>query len=63
MSDKEFNELVSGPLGHPLIPFKFTRLLLALRDVVERCGEAGAEALRAHCRGRQAQDDRQAEQF
>lgn len=56
MTDDRFNALVNGPLDHPLIPFKLSRLALALRAVVEATGEQGAAALEAHCAARQAQD-------
>ena len=58
MRNERFEELVNGPLDHPLVPFKITRLILALRLVVELCGEAGDRALEEACRARQEQDDR-----
>lgn len=56
MSDEEFQRLVNGPLSHPMIPFRISRLVLALADVVSATGDAGAEALRRHCMGRARQD-------
>lgn len=58
MTDKRFEELVNGPLSHPMIPFKLTRLMLALRAVVEMTGQAGEDALEAYCRDREAEDRR-----
>jgi hypothetical protein len=56
MTDERFNELLNGPLAHPLVPFTITRLALALRSVVEATGEAGERALEDHCADREAQD-------
>ncbi len=56
MNDDEFNQLLNGPLWHPMVPFIITRLTLALRDVVEATGDAGAEALRKHCAAREERD-------
>lgn len=58
MTDKRFNELVNGPLFHPMPMFTITRLALALRDVVRSTGKAGEEALERHCAHRSAADDR-----
>jgi len=58
MTDERFNELVNGPLNHPLFPFRFTRLLLALKAVIDATGEAGEQAFEEHCRLRQEEDDR-----
>lgn len=49
MTDKEFNQLLNGPLSHPLILMRLNRLSIALRVVVKATGEAGAKALRDHC--------------
>jgi len=57
MSEKRFNELLNGPLSHPLAPFAITRLALALGAVVQATGEAGEKALEEHCAARQAQDE------
>lgn len=56
MTNERFNELLSGPLHHPMIPFVITRLTLALRAVVEDCGAAGDAALERHCAARENQD-------
>jgi hypothetical protein len=56
VTDKRFNELLRGPLNHPLPMFCITRLALALRAVVEATGEAGAKALEQHCADREARD-------
>jgi hypothetical protein len=50
ITDEEFNEMLNGPLHHPL------RLVMALRMVLLASGPAGSEALRKHCRERQAND-------
>lgn len=58
MTDERFNELLNGPLNHPMMPFTTTRLLLALHAVVDACGQAGEDALEKFCRERQEQDER-----
>jgi len=60
MTDERFNELLNGPLHHPMISFAITRLTLALRAVVEATGKAGEEALELHCADRDEQDRRNA---
>ncbi len=57
MTNERFYELLNGPLHHDLIPFTITRLALALRAVVEACGDAGAHALEDYCAARQEQDE------
>jgi hypothetical protein len=57
MTVERFNELLNGPLSHPLPIFAIMRLTLALRCVLEAAGEAGDEALEAYCRDRQLRDD------
>jgi hypothetical protein len=47
---ERFNELLNGPLGHPLPIFAITRLALALRAVVDATGDAGERALEEYCR-------------
>lgn len=59
MSTDEFNNLLNGPLHHPLAALAITRLALALRAVVDATGDAGAEALRKHCQARQEKDETQ----
>ena len=56
MTNERFNDLLNGPLHHPLIPFQISRLALALKDVVDATGEAGEKALEAHCSAREARD-------
>jgi hypothetical protein len=56
MTDERFNELLNGPLHHPMVPFAITRLALALFAVVSATGKAGEEALERHCREREASD-------
>lgn len=60
MTMERFNQLLNGPLHHPLPMFTITRLALALAAVVKATGSLGEDALEAHCRGRQQQDDRHA---
>jgi hypothetical protein len=48
MTDERFNELMYGPLSHPLLPFRFTRLMLALRAVVDSSPEA-EKAFEQYC--------------
>jgi hypothetical protein len=60
MTTMRFNQLLAGPLRHPLPMFTMTRLSLALKAVVDECGEAGEKALERHCAKRQAQDETQA---
>ena len=57
MTDQRFNDLINGPLCHPMPSFMILRLIAALRFVVEQTGAAGEKALESHCEGRQAQDD------
>jgi hypothetical protein len=56
MTDERFKQLLNGPLSHPLIPFRYTRLIMALRAVIEATGEAGELALEMHCAVREQQD-------
>lgn len=62
MTDDRFNELLNGPLAHPMFMFRLTRLQMALREVVDSCGAAGIEALERHCRQREESDQRKAAQ-
>jgi hypothetical protein len=50
MKDDGSKSLVQQPLGYPLGPFAMLRLARALRQAVERCGEAGDAALEARCK-------------
>lgn len=56
MTNERFNELLNGPLSHPMPMFSITRLALALRAVVDATGEAGERALEEHCREREVAD-------
>jgi hypothetical protein len=56
MTTERFNELLNGPLAHPMMLMRFNRLALALRHVVEATGEAGERALEEHCHERDAKD-------
>jgi hypothetical protein len=56
MTNERFNELLNGPLHHPLVPFVITRLSMALRAVVEATGKAGDDALEQFCRQRDERD-------
>lgn len=58
MTDERFNQLVNGPLSHPMPMFVITRLAMALRAVVEATGHAGEIALEKHCMEREEQDER-----
>jgi hypothetical protein len=58
VTEQRFNELLNGPLSHPMPMFVITRLALALRAVVEATGEPGDRALEQHCAAREAQDQR-----
>lgn len=61
LTDEEFNAMLNGPLHHPFPMFSMSRVVLALRAVVDATGEKGAQALRAHCRQRDADDKRKAD--
>jgi hypothetical protein len=50
MKDDRSKSLVQQQLGYPLAPFAMLRLARALRQAVERCGEAGDAALEARCK-------------
>lgn len=56
VTNERFNELLNGPLHHPLPMFAITRLAIALRAVVEATGDAGSRALERHCTARDARD-------
>ena len=61
MTDKRFNELLAGPLHHPLPQFTLMRLAMALRSVVDKTGKAGEEELERYCRMRQDADEKRAQ--
>lgn len=56
MDNVKFTNLLRGPLAHPLPVFSITRLALALKYVVDRCGDAGEQALDEYCVGRELRD-------
>lgn len=56
MTDERFNELLNGPISHPIMPLYMLRLAQALRSVVEKCGETGDAALEAHCKEQDEMD-------
>jgi hypothetical protein len=56
MTTKRFNELLNGPLSHPMPMFAITRLAIALRAVVDATGKAGEKALEDHCAYREEHD-------
>ena len=56
ITDDEFNELLNGPLMHPMPMFTIQRLALALRMVLEAGGEPAAQALRSYCADRERRD-------
>ncbi len=61
MVDTErFNELLNGPLAHPMPMFSMMRVTMALKAVVDATGAAGERALEEHCRARQVQDEGEA---
>ncbi|MDE3067778.1 MAG: hypothetical protein KGJ60_09530 [Verrucomicrobiota bacterium] len=49
MSDEKFNELLDGPLSHPLPIFRLMRLSMTLKIVVDAGGLAAEKALLKHC--------------
>ncbi len=56
MTNERFNELLRGPLSHPLWPFQTTRLILALRCLVEAGGPEAEDALETFCQAMEARD-------
>lgn len=59
MTNERFQKLLDGPLSSQLLPFHLTRLILALRAVVEATGAAGERALEDFCAERERQDREQ----
>lgn len=57
MTTKRFNELLNGPLHHPLPAFSFTRVALALAYVLDVCGESADKALEDYCKLRGKKDE------
>lgn len=56
MSDERFNQLLNGPLSHPLPICTLTRITLGLRHVLDVCGEPADKALEEYCREREERD-------
>jgi hypothetical protein len=57
MTEDRFNYLMNeGALSHQLLPFRITRLALALKYVVDGCGKQGSDLLEAWCQARDEQD-------
>ena len=56
MEEKRFNELLAGPLYDSLVVFQLTKLITALRAVVNATGEQGAKALEEHCEERELEE-------
>lgn len=56
MTNERFNELLNGPLSHPMPVFRLTRLAQALRHVVEETGSDGERALEEYCKAREQLD-------
>lgn len=56
MTPERFNQLLNGPLQHPLPIFAIMRLQLALLSVLEATGETGDKALERYCAQREAED-------
>lgn len=53
---QRFEDLVNGPLNHPMYPFQMMRLIMALRHVVAVTGPAGKEALEEFCASKAKRD-------
>lgn len=56
MTDERFNEIISGPLWHPISPLMVTRIAMALRAVLLATGNAGDAALEAYAAARDRKD-------
>jgi hypothetical protein len=56
MTTERFNELLNGPLAHPLMPFTIMRLRQALAFVIAHTGEGGDKALERFCEIREGAD-------
>ncbi len=57
ISPERFNELLNGPLSHPLPGFTISRLARALFFVVLSTGADGAAALERHCKEQEQLDE------
>lgn len=56
MTSERFNQLLNGPLSHPLPMMAITRLALALKIVLDAGGPEAEKALEEHCRERTRRD-------
>jgi hypothetical protein len=57
MTQERFNFLVfEGALSHEDLAFRMTRLLSALKYVVDGCGKQGSDLLEAWCQARDEKD-------
>lgn len=56
MTHERFNELLAGPLHHPMPMFIVSRLVLALKAVVDATGDAGEKALEEYCAAQERED-------
>jgi len=61
MENGRLNELVNGPLAHPLITMRINRLVVALHTVVQECGEQADKALEEVCADYQRRDEAEEE--
>lgn len=61
MTEDRFNELLNGPLAHPLPMFTIMRLGMCLLSVVQATGEAGEKALEDWCAAKEESDRRKGE--
>ncbi len=59
MTTERFNEIINGPLHHPMPVMAINRLILALRIVVEETGAAGDAALESVAAQYSARDGEQ----
>ena len=62
MTHERFNELLAGPLAHPVPLLTVSRLVLALKAVVDATGDAGEKALEEYCAAREREDSGEAEE-
>ncbi len=56
MTRDRLEELLTGPLAHPLPRVRIRRLVIALCALVQATGDAGDAALEAHCATRHERD-------
>lgn len=56
MKDNKFNNMVQKRRGYQLALLFVLRLVRALRQAVEMCGEAGDAALESHCKEQDEMD-------